>query len=197
MARAFAAAVIVAGALWSGPSESVSAQAVPGVECPKPPPPPPKPPGPVKGPPPARVAPLVVPEVNVSCGTSNVAQTMRGMAGAVPQEKDPPALLVLEACLRLLSVLIWPLLILALALVYRDPLTRLIDRMKSLSWGDKGAQFAEEVEAAEDKADIEPSPEAAAVALDRSTLVAAAQNPRGTILSAWLEVEKTRPETRA
>jgi hypothetical protein len=90
---------------------------------------------------------------------------------------------------RFITGIAWPGLLLVFILLYRQPLTRLIDRIKSLSWGDKGAQFADQVQALKDEAQVEPTPPEVSEAVASATASTARVDPRGAILSAWNDVE--------
>jgi hypothetical protein len=153
---------------------------------------PPKSTLPVKGSLATRAPVPTVQDITVSCGTSSNTQTVSGepkTPAGERAERPTLGLQIADAFIRFLNAVAWPALLLAFMLIFRKPIGRLIGRTKSLTWGDKGVEFAEEVAAAEDKADIEPSPEAA-LAVMRDTMSAASKDPRGTIPIAWREVEQ-------
>jgi hypothetical protein len=133
-----------------------------------------------------------VPDVTVSCGSNSVVQTLGSARGSAdPPEKQGGLPQLLEALARLFSVIAWPLVAVASFLIYRAPITRLIDRLKSLKVSKEGLEFALGVAEAADKADIEPEPPTPYAFRDDAEIVAKTRvDARGTILAAWAQVEQ-------
>ena len=96
--------------------------------------------------------------------------------------------------------LIWPIIILFLALFFRSSIRRLLDRIASVSWGDKHVKFDRVLEEAREQVDTailssgrggKPGRVTSAELLQwiSQPLNAIPSNPRQGVIDAWLEVE--------
>jgi hypothetical protein len=133
-----------------------------------------------------------VQEVNVYCGN----ETDTHAPSPNPNEKCPCSPQewgaahvseFLDALAKLLAALAWPVAAVSIVLVLRTEIKDLLSRLKRGKWAGAEFEFAEDVRAAEEAADIPRTPETQqldAVAVEKATL-----DPRGAILSAWLDVE--------
>jgi hypothetical protein len=90
----------------------------------------------------------------------------------------------------LISSLAWPSVIVALVLVFRTEISRLLPRIKRVKHGESQVDFEEDVKVAVDFAEKDVSLPAVKPGLDQQRLyLLAEQSPRGAILDAWLQVE--------
>lgn len=136
--------------------------------------------------------PIQVHEVSVHCGTVTAVQNVEPKSSDSTSQKDGTsnvAIQIVELLVKTLTGLAWPALVLAFLLLFREQIGELIRRIKGAQWGDAGLLFADRVEAAEAKANIDPTPEADA-AIQPPPVTVASHDPRGVILSAWLQVEQ-------
>jgi hypothetical protein len=95
---------------------------------------------------------------------------------------------VLEASIKLISAIAWPLVAIVVILLFRKEIATLIGRLKGAQWGSAGLVFADQVKEAEEEANI-PPPQIEPEEISRAALEKASSDPRGTILTAWVEVE--------
>jgi len=94
---------------------------------------------------------------------------------------------LLEAIAKILSSIAWPIAAVFIAHYFKKELAILLARLKRLKAGAAEAEFADQLRETEEEVEIERTPDAQAVT--PAAIEGAAANPRGTILSAWLEVE--------
>ena len=99
----------------------------------------------------------------------------------------------------LVDHLSWPIVILVLAFTFKGSLTRLFERIASVSWGDKqinfdrslseAQEYADRVMTAGQRGEFEPPKYEERLSFVRGPLETSAINPRQAIIDAWLEVE--------
>jgi uncharacterized protein YutE (UPF0331/DUF86 family) len=99
--------------------------------------------------------------------------------------------LALDAITKLVDSVAWPVALLATALVFRTPVTKLLNRVRRASYGDAEVEFERQLDEAESKiAKIDDGPkesekEIADADFDR----AINQSPELAILNAWIKIE--------
>ena len=106
---------------------------------------------------------------------------------------------VLQFVASLVDSLIWPAVLLVLALVFRTRVEALIDNIVSIRIGDKQVAFARSLDAAGEQAkkvaDADTSPQPEPVELDqaakafRATSTSSTASPRAAIIECWLVVQ--------
>lgn len=133
-----------------------------------------------------------VQEINVYCGN----ETDTHAPSPNPNEKCPcppqewgaaHVTELLDALAKLLAALAWPFAAVAIVMLLRTEIKDLLSRLKRGKVAGAEFEFAEYVRAAEEQANIPAAPETQpvdAIAIKKATL-----DPRGTILSAWLDVD--------
>ena len=105
----------------------------------------------------------------------------------------------------IIDSLMWPIIILILALIFRASIVRLLDRIASVSWGDKKVNFDRELDEANEEANTALLSSGRVQASERSVsaellqwlgppIDAVARKPRQGIIDAWLEVESALEE---
>ncbi len=92
------------------------------------------------------------------------------------------------------SALAWPLAALAIALIFRKHLLALLSRLDELSWGDKSARFAQQLDSLESQApplqaSIEPGPELALSGDHSRFLKLLDLSPNAAVLDSWSGIE--------
>lgn len=134
----------------------------------------------------------IVQEVHVTCGANPMTAASPSLAASAPISPAPDywarVSRLLEAFAKLLGSVAWPAAAVLVAYHFKTELASLLARLKRVKAGAAEAEFERRVDEAEEAvamegAVVEPPVGPAA----RS---AAAADPRGSILGAWLEVEK-------
>jgi len=126
-------------------------------------------------------------EVIVYCGSNGIGSAPSS-PGPTDKERGPDWARLFEAFFKLLGSLSWPVAVYMIARHFKAELAALLARLKKVKAGSAEAEFERGVDEASQAANIppvDPEPEVAAPAVK-----AAAADPRGSILGAWLEVEK-------
>lgn len=127
-------------------------------------------------------------EVVVYCSSGAPATRASAPSQKDSQENQIDWIRPLEALFKLLSSLAWPFAAYLIARHFRAELAALLARLKKVKAGSAEAEFERGVNEASQSADIphvDQEPEDVAPAVS-----AAIADPRGAILSAWLEVER-------
>lgn len=135
-------------------------------------------------------------EIYITCGSSEaIAQpsspaccerTMKEGDIAAP-EKQSTWVRILEAVLMLLAEAAWPLSALAIALLYRKDIEKLLSRLKSGKVGSTEWVFDQMLESIEVDEVIGSGSPAEPISSEEATR--ASSNPRGAIIASWVEVE--------
>lgn len=130
-----------------------------------------------------------VQEISVYCGSATNAQSPNTTTKTAIPPEDSHVILreLLDALAKLFTALAWPVAAVFIVRQLRTEITGLLSRLKRGKVGGAEFEFADYVRAAEEEADIQRTPETQAV--DSSAVAKASNDPRGTILSAWLDVE--------
>lgn len=132
-------------------------------------------------------------EISIHCGAVNTTQNNDTSEKRSVEKKRPdddasiPKLL--EAIAKILSSIAWPIATVVIAYHFKKELAALLNRLKKFKAGSAEAEFAELLRNAEAAADTGIETTANTQSISPSTIESAAENPRGSILSAWLEVE--------
>jgi hypothetical protein len=82
----------------------------------------------------------------------------------------------------------WPVAAVTIALIFRDQLKALLDRVRKGKLGPAEFEFEESIRALKYQAATLPN--ASADVLPKDAISNLAQNPRGAIITSWLEVEE-------
>lgn len=130
-----------------------------------------------------------VQEISVYCGSDINTRSPNTSAKTTIPPEDSSVILreLLEALAKLFAALAWPVAAVFIVRQLRTEITGLLSRLKRGKVGGAEFEFADYVRAAEEEAEIQRTPETQAV--DSIAVAKASSDPRGTILSAWLDVE--------
>ena len=134
--------------------------------------------------------------IYIDCGAMTVTQSpIISSNGEKEKEKEKEkeadfTIKIIEAIAKLLSSIAWPIAATAIALFYRREIAKLLARLKRFKSGESemeftDADFREGVQNAEEMAEDKVQHEK----VTASAVEEASSHPRGTILTAWLEVE--------
>lgn len=115
------------------------------------------------------------------------------MAPASEPESAEMLKIWLDFVASLAASLAWPLIFLALALLFRPHITSALKQLRSLKWGDAEAVFEAELKGAVEASKAIHPPEAAVAEQNNDRLLKlielAAASPSGAILEAWKDIE--------
>lgn len=130
-------------------------------------------------------------EIIVYCGAASSTQSLvdNGAQSMLKKESKSSTSIdkIIEAIAKVLASIAWPIAVVIIAYHFKIELAALLTRLRKFKAGNTEAEFGELLREAEDDVDIERTPEAQSVTPE--VIASAASNPRGSILSAWLEVE--------
>ena len=122
-----------------------------------------------------------------------------GSNGVVVPDAVPENSTWLDFASSLVDSLSWPIIFLILALTFRAALTRLFERIASVSWGDKQINFDRGLSEAQAYADrammaggqraFERPKYGETLSFVQGPLKTSIESPRQAIIEAWLEVE--------
>ncbi len=143
--------------------------------------------GTIKRPTPAN--PLIQ-EITISCGSQNTAQTIPTASAAHTSQERMPTFnwdKLIDALVKILSSLAWPIAAVYIAFFFKKELAALLARLKKGKWGAAEFEFENYVREVEAETEIPRTPESENVT--PSVAARASTDPRGAIVSAWIEVE--------
>ncbi|MGF6707288.1 hypothetical protein [Pseudomonas frederiksbergensis] len=130
-------------------------------------------------------------EIVVLCGATTSSQSFVENKDQTKAKEEPktstPIDKLLEAIAKILASISWPIAAVTIAYHFKKELAALLTRLKKFKAGAAEAEFSELLRETEEDVDIVRTPEAQAITPE--VIEGAATNPRGTILSAWIEVE--------
>jgi hypothetical protein len=119
----------------------------------------------------------------VFCPARNKTRNKRYSKGAMPMDW-------LQFLSSIISSLAWPCAVVALAMLMRDPLGKLLPLIRTLKFKDIQIDIAERLDAVREKVDVEGEVPAVSTEEPPSSFKALAQaDPRSAVLSAWIPVE--------
>ncbi|WP_457351846.1 hypothetical protein [Roseateles sp. P5_D6] len=135
----------------------------------------------------------MVQEITLQCGTQTVGQiaSVAPVAASAPSDSNGSFHwdAFVDALFKLLGSLAWPVAAVYIAFVFRKEFAALLSRLKKGKWGSAEFEFENYVREVEAEADIPRAPDAENVS--PSAAARASSDPRGAIVSAWIEVEET------
>lgn len=136
----------------------------------------------------------IVQEVQVTCGSNTASAVLPNQAASapLPSSSSPDywtrVSKLLEALAKLLGSVAWPVAAVLVAYHFKTELAALLARLKKVKAGAAEAEFERRVDEAKEAAAIEGG--VVEPLVEPAARSAAASDPRGSILGAWLEVEK-------
>lgn len=131
----------------------------------------------------------MVQEITLHCGTQTATQT----APSAPSATEHTATStfnwdkLIEAVFKLLGSIAWPMAAVYIAFIFRKELAALLTRLKKGKWGSAEFEFENYVRTVDAEADIPRTPENERIS--PSAAARASSDPRGAIVTAWIEVE--------
>lgn len=131
-----------------------------------------------------------VQEITLNCGSQSTTQIIPSATAASDPRHQPSAFSwdkVLDAIAKLLSSVAWPIAAVFIAFFFKKELAALLARLKKGKWGAAEFEFENYVREVDAEADIPRTPEAESIS--PSAAARASEDPRGAIVSAWIEVE--------
>ena len=130
-------------------------------------------------------------DVVVLCGAATSSQSFVENKDQTKAKEEPKTSIsfdrLLEAIAKVLASIAWPIAAVTIAYNFKKELAALLTRLKKFKAGAAEAEFSELLRETEEDVDIVRTPEAQAITPE--VIEGAATNPRGAILSAWIEVE--------
>lgn len=129
--------------------------------------------------------------IEVLCGTQNATQALSPTpaASSSPHESAPSFNWdkVIEAFFKFLASIGWPIAAVYIAYTFRKELAALLARLKKGKWGSAEFEFENYVREVDAEADIPRTQEAESIS--PSAAARASTDPRGAIVTAWIDVE--------
>ena len=133
----------------------------------------------------------MVQQITLYCGSQTTTQTLSSVPETKKEEREPQAKFswdaLIEAIFKFLGGIAWPIAAVCIAFSFRKELATLLTRLKKGKWGSAEVEFENYVRAVAAEADIPRSPEGENIS--PSAFERASKDPRGAIVSAWIEVE--------
>lgn len=133
----------------------------------------------------------IVQEITLHCGTQTASQTVPSAPAASATERTATSTFtwdrLIEAVFKLLGSIAWPIAAVYIAFIFRKELAALLARLKKGKWGSAEFEFENYVRAVDAEADIPRTAENESIS--PSAAARASSDPRGAIVTAWIEVE--------
>lgn len=142
-----------------------------------------------KKPPTVRIKEPLVQEISITCGNQTANQSMPVATPKAQGNDQPPTLWMrfIEEIFKLIGNLAWPIAAVLIASFFKKELAALLARLKKGKWGDAEFEFENYVREVDAEADIPRVPEEESIS--PAAAARASTDPRGAIVSAWVEVE--------
>lgn len=132
----------------------------------------------------------LVQEITLNCGSQSTTQIIPSATAASGPQHQSSAFSwdkLLDAIAKLLGSIAWPIAAAFIAFFFKRELAALLARLKKGKWGSAEFEFENYVREVDAEADIPRTPEAENIT--PSAAARASVDPRGAIVSAWIEVE--------
>jgi len=88
------------------------------------------------------------------------------------------------------KALAWPLAVFGILVIYRKTLPNLVERIRSLKYGNFEAAFADQTTQVAENISSTSQSLSGSASTDRKLLSLAQQSPRAAVLEAWLQIEQ-------
>ncbi|WP_153117485.1 hypothetical protein [Rhodocyclus tenuis] len=142
-----------------------------------------------KKPPSVRTKEPLVQEISITCGNQTVSQTAPEKTPD-KKERDDASFSwgkIVEEIFKLIGTLSWPVAAVLIAYLFKKELAAMLARLKKGKFGSAEFEFENYVREVDAEADIPRAPENESIS--PTAAARASTDPRGAIVSAWIEVE--------
>lgn len=142
-----------------------------------------------KKPPTVRAKEPLVQEISITCGNQTANQSTPVMTPETGERDQSPNIWMrlIEELFKLMGNLAWPIAAVLIASYFKRELAALLARLKRGKWGDAEFEFENYVREVDAEADIPRAP--GEDSISPAAASRASTDPRGAIVSAWVEVE--------